>query len=141
MADDTELTKHGFDYAARDKYYWDRLEQLKAEEGMSLQDMLMNWPSYVRRRELPRFLAHYEMFKHVIDLSGCIVECGVFKGASFFTWTKLLETFCPGDRYRRSTASTTSRASRTSTRRTEPTSASISTSRWAAGKPRPTTRG
>jgi hypothetical protein len=99
MAED--LKKHTFDYGARDRYYWQRLEQLKEEEGMSLQDMLMNWPTYVRRRELPRFLAHYEMFKHVIDLPGCVVECGVFKGASFFTWTKLMETFCPGDRYRK----------------------------------------
>ncbi len=90
-----------FDYRARDAYYWDRLEQLKAEEGMTLPDMLMNWPSYVRRRELPRFLAHYELFKQVIDLPGCIVECGVFKGASLFTWTKLMETFCPGDRNRK----------------------------------------
>ena len=90
-----------FDYRARDAYYWDRLEQLKAEEGMTLPDMLMNWPSYVRRRELPRFLAHYELFKQVIDLPGCIVECGVFRGASLFTWTKLMETFCPGDRNRK----------------------------------------
>jgi len=53
------------------------------------------------RRDLPRFLAHYELFKKVIDLPGCIVELGVFKGASFFTWANLLETFCPCDRYRR----------------------------------------
>ena len=96
-----ELKKHPFDYKARDKYYWEKLEDLKKMEDISLADVLQNWPSYVRRRELPRFLAHYEIFKNVIDLPGCIVELGVYKGASFFTWTKLLETFCPGDRYRK----------------------------------------
>ena len=30
-----------------------------------------------------KFLAHYELFKMTKDVPGCIVECGVFKGASF----------------------------------------------------------
>jgi len=30
-----------------------------------------------------KFLAHYELFKMTKDLPGAIVECGVFKGASF----------------------------------------------------------
>jgi hypothetical protein len=33
-------------------------------------------------------------------LPGSIVELGVYRGSSLFTWANLLETFCPGDRYR-----------------------------------------
>ncbi|MFH1642452.1 MAG: TylF/MycF/NovP-related O-methyltransferase [Nanoarchaeota archaeon] len=32
---------------------------------------------------LSKILAHYELYKRVLDLPGDIVECGVFKGASF----------------------------------------------------------
>ena len=99
MSDD--LKKFTFPYKERDDHYWATLEQLIKDEQMSLKDVLMNFPTYVRRRELPRFLAHYELFKLVQDLPGHIVELGVFRGASFFTWMKLVETFGPGDRYRK----------------------------------------
>lgn len=88
------------DYAARDARHWQRLQNLIETEGFSLKDVLRYFPAYVRRRELPRFLAHYELFKQIIDLPGSIIEIGVFRGAGFFTWTNLIETFCPGDRYR-----------------------------------------
>lgn len=32
---------------------------------------------------ISKILAHYELFKMVQDIPGAIVECGVFKGASF----------------------------------------------------------
>ena len=88
------------DYPSRDARHWQRLEALVRSQNLCLKDVLRYFPAYVRRRELPRFLAHYELFKKVIDLPGSIVEIGVYRGASLFTWTKLIETFCPGDRYR-----------------------------------------
>jgi hypothetical protein len=30
-----------------------------------------------------KLLAHYELFKLIVDLPGALIECGVFKGASF----------------------------------------------------------
>src|SRR5213075_2163040 len=91
----------GFDSTQRDKYYWESLTQIAAERAYSSEDLLRNWPAYVMRRDVPRFLSHYELFKQVVDLPGCIVELGVFKGASFFTWSMLLETFVPFDRSRK----------------------------------------
>ena len=64
------------------------------------QHLLECWPAYVRRIHIGRFLAHYELFKQQIGLPGCIVECGVYRGVSFFTWAKLMEIFEPGDRKR-----------------------------------------
>lgn len=90
-----------FDSAQRDNYYWESLTQIAGERGYTPEDLLRNWPAYVMRRDIPRFLSHYELFKQVIDLPGCIVELGVFKGASFFTWSILLETFVPFDRSRK----------------------------------------
>src|SRR5688572_112813 len=50
---------------------------------------LENFPKYVRRQNLTRFLALYEIFRRVIDVKGSIVECGVNEGFGIMTWTKL----------------------------------------------------
>lgn len=84
-----------------DMSYWGRIGGLIEEYDHSTKHLLEQWPTYVRRLHLTRFLAHYELFKKVIDLPGCIVELGVYRGASFFTWSKLLETFNPTDRRRK----------------------------------------
>jgi hypothetical protein len=86
---------------AADLEHWDLMETIVGEHNHSVRHLLQLWPTYVRRQNLTRFLAHYELFKQVIDLPGHIVEVGVFRGASFFTWAKLLETFNPTDRRRK----------------------------------------
>ncbi len=90
-----------FDYKLRDRKHMEILEKIFKERNYSYEDILRNWPAYVLRRDIPRFLAHYELFKQTLDLPGCIVELGVFKGASFFTWSNLAETFCASDRYKK----------------------------------------
>jgi hypothetical protein len=85
---------------ARDVNVWNALEELIKQNGHSFKHVLELWPAYVRRLHFARFIAHYELFKQVIDSPGCIVELGVFRGSSFFTFAKLMETFCPGDRKR-----------------------------------------
>lgn len=90
-----------FEYRKRDRRHWDRLSDLFTKRDMGPRDILGNFPAYVRRRDLPRFLAHYELFKLVADLPGAIFDMGVYRGASFFTWGKLLETFVPADRTRK----------------------------------------
>lgn len=90
-----------FEYRRRDRRHWEVLDALFAAQGFGPREVLTNFPAYVRRRDLPRFLAHYELFKRIIDRPGSILDLGVYRGASFFTWTKLLETFCPTDRTRK----------------------------------------
>lgn len=44
---------------------------------------------------IPKLLAHYELYRSIIDLPGHVVECGVFKGASlirFLTFREILES-------------------------------------------------
>ncbi|HAC64375.1 MAG TPA: dTDP-6-deoxy-L-hexose 3-O-methyltransferase [Cyanothece sp. UBA12306] len=44
---------------------------------------------------LPKMLAHYELYKSIVNLPGSIVECGVFKGTSlirFCTFREVLES-------------------------------------------------
>ena len=44
-------------------------------------------------RRLSKILAHYELFKLAKELPGAIVECGVFKGASFVRFAGFRDLF------------------------------------------------
>lgn len=50
---------------------------------------LENFPKYVRRQNLTRFMALYEIFKLVLPIKGSVVECGVHHGFGVMTWAKL----------------------------------------------------
>jgi hypothetical protein len=89
-----------FDYAARDQAYWNCLADHFGCSVDALEIILKNFPAFIRRRDTTRFVAHYELFKLISGLPGCIMEIGVFRGASLFTWSSLMETFLPGDRHR-----------------------------------------
>jgi hypothetical protein len=62
---------------------------------------LENFPKYVRRQHLKRFLAMYEIFKLVLPVKGSIVECGVFKGFGVMSWAKLSAMLEPENLTRR----------------------------------------
>lgn len=55
----------------------------------SWETKIENFPKYVRRQNITRFLALYEIFRKVIDVKGSIVECGVNHGFGVMTWCKL----------------------------------------------------
>ena len=44
---------------------------------------------------MTKILSRYELFRHVIELPGDIVECGVFKGHGLLFWARLLQIFTP----------------------------------------------
>jgi hypothetical protein len=89
------------DSTARDEHYWDKLHEMFKQRQYHSKDILRNWPAYVMRRDMRRFMSHYELFKLVIDLPGCILDLGVFKGASLFTWCNFLDIFLANDRSRK----------------------------------------
>lgn len=62
---------------------------------------LENFPKYVRRQHLKRFLAHYEIFQRVLPVKGSIVECGVFRGFGLMSWAKLSTILEPENLTRR----------------------------------------
>jgi hypothetical protein len=62
---------------------------------------LENFPKYVRRQHLKRFLAMYEIFKLVLPIKGSVVECGVFKGFGVMSWAKLSAMLEPENLTRR----------------------------------------
>jgi hypothetical protein len=66
-----------------------------------IETKLENFPKYVRRQHLKRFLAMYEIFKLILPVKGSIVECGVFRGFSVMAWAKLSTILEPENLTRR----------------------------------------
>lgn len=62
---------------------------------------LENFPKYVRRQHLKRFLAMYELFKLAMPVKGSVVECGVFRGFGLMSWAKLSTILEPENLTRR----------------------------------------
>ena len=62
---------------------------------------LENFPKYVRRQQITRFLALYEVFKHAVHVKGSVVECGVNRGFGLMTWAKLSAVLEPNNLTRR----------------------------------------
>jgi hypothetical protein len=84
-------------HSEKDRQFWDGLLAIQARYPHSTLHTLTHWPAYTKRILLTRFLAHFELFKMTLDLPGSIVELGVSRGVSFFTFHKLLEIFLPTD--------------------------------------------
>jgi macrocin-O-methyltransferase TylF-like protien len=77
------------------------LENIFVNSPDTIETKLENFPKYVRRQHLKRFLAMYEIFKMVLRIKGSIVECGVFRGFSLMSWAKLSSILEPENLTRR----------------------------------------
>ena len=60
-----------------------------------------NFPKYVKRQNLTRFLALYELYKRILPIKGSIVECGVFRGFGVMSWLKFSSILEPVNLTRR----------------------------------------
>jgi hypothetical protein len=65
------------------------IEKIFLKSPDSIEIKLQSFPKYVRRQNLTRFLAQYELFKKVLDVKGSVIECGVYRGSGLMTWAKL----------------------------------------------------
>ena len=77
------------------------IEKIFNSNQDSVEIKLENFPKYVRRQHLKRFLALYELFKLVLPIKGSIVECGVYKGFSLMALAKLSTMLEPENLTRR----------------------------------------
>ncbi|MBI4778855.1 class I SAM-dependent methyltransferase [Candidatus Falkowbacteria bacterium] len=54
-----------------------------------------NFPLFITRQEMARYLVRYELFKKILNVKGSIIECGVYKGASLMFFAKMSAVYEP----------------------------------------------
>jgi len=83
-----------YDYAAYlAPAYRDALEAYFNQSAGTSVWKLQNFPKYVPRQAMTRFLVRYEIFKQVLPLQGSIVEVGVLDGGSLMAWAQFSAIF------------------------------------------------
>lgn len=65
-----------------------RIKALFEANPYSWESKIENFPKYIRRQNLTRLLALYEIFNRILGVKGSIVECGVNQGFGLMSWAK-----------------------------------------------------
>jgi len=81
-----ELGHHSAKYRLEERGVLGDLCDTFEQSPISLAHRLQTFPRHVRRQDIARFLAKYEIFKLSLAANGSIVECGVFAGGGLMTW-------------------------------------------------------
>jgi hypothetical protein len=79
----------------------DAIAEVFEQSADDLPTRLATMFRYARRAQVTRFAALYELFKLALPVKGSIVECGVFRGASFMTFAQLSAALEPTNLTRR----------------------------------------
>src|SRR6266571_1414647 len=77
------------------------IEKIFNASDDAVETRLENFPKYVRRQHLTRFLALYEIFKRALLIKGSVIECGVNRGYGLMAWAKLSAVLEPVNLTRR----------------------------------------
>ena len=64
-------------------------------------EKLLNFTKYVPRPAVMRFLCKHEIYKHILNVQGSVIECGVLFGGGLMTWAQLSAILEPMDHQRR----------------------------------------
>lgn len=82
-------------HSQRDRLSYEIIEKNFTHCNLSMIDKLEAFPRFASKRSMARFLCKYEIYKHILDINGIVVECGVLNGAGLFTWAQLANIFEP----------------------------------------------
>lgn len=76
----------------RRQHFSEYIDYLKSK-NILLEDWMEHFTSYIGHMSLSRVLGLYELYKKSLGVSGHIGEIGIYKGASFFLFAKLVKIF------------------------------------------------
>lgn len=77
------------------KEFFDALEQYWHNSSAPLLAKLENFPKYVSRESITKFLARAMLFQKQLLVHGSVIELGVARGGGLFTWAHLSSIFEP----------------------------------------------
>ena len=78
-----------------------QIERVFSKCPDSIEIKLQNFTKYIRRQNLTRLLALYELFKRVLPVKGSVVECGVHRGFGLMAWANMSAVLEPVNLTRR----------------------------------------
>lgn len=94
---ESELRKERLNQSAANLAALQGYERYFPESPGSVLSKLENFPKYVPREALTRFLARNEVFVKQLQVCGSVVELGVARGGSLLTWAQLSSIYEPAN--------------------------------------------
>lgn len=77
------------EYNTQEVDYSTKMVKYFEESFGTTQEKLQNFPKYISRQALTRFITKYELFKKVLDVHGSVVEGGVYHGSGLMTFAQV----------------------------------------------------
>lgn len=75
--------------SANDLSQFEATQRYFQEDTIDLIEKIDGFTKYTSRQSIAKFLTKYELFKHILQVNGSIIECGVLHGAGLLAWAKL----------------------------------------------------
>jgi hypothetical protein len=100
----SSLLSHGHHlgkHSPQEREAFDQFAGAFKESRLPLGQRLANFPRHVRRQDVARFLAKYELFKLALPANGSVAECGVFAGGGLLGWAHFSAILEPYNHTRR----------------------------------------
>jgi hypothetical protein len=78
-----------------------KIEEIFNRNPANIFAKLEEFPKYIRRQKVTRYLALYELFKLNLQVKGSIIECGVNEGFGLMSWANFSAVLEPNNITRR----------------------------------------
>jgi hypothetical protein len=92
---------HSAKHTAAEKDLVEELSRSFQNSPLSPALRLQNFARHVRRQDIARFLAKFELFKLALPAHGNVIECGVFAGGGVVSWLHFSSILEPYNHTRR----------------------------------------
>lgn len=88
-------------YLDREKQYFDDISAYFSESEGTYSERMHAITRFLPRQSLSYLLARHEVFRQILSLHGTVLDFGVHRGGSFFTWLQLSAIYEPYNHIRR----------------------------------------
>lgn len=88
-------------YLPTEKEYFSNIEKYFNNSASSYTEKMHAFTRFVPRQAISYFIVRNEIFKRILSLHGSILDFGVFRGSSFFSWQQLSSIYEPYNHVRK----------------------------------------
>jgi hypothetical protein len=88
-------------YLDPEKFYFQKIESYFSESSGSFSEKAHAFPRFIPRQSLSYFLARSQIFSNILNIHGSIMDFGIYRGSSFFTWLQLSSIMEPYNHIRK----------------------------------------